>query len=413
MTINRCVLVTSTFPVKAETFLRYEIPYLSVAFDDVEIVSTANQKIPKKTTEDMRRLEVYENVSYLGDINTLAPRIAIPPASLIRAFKADLQYTIASIVSFKKHVYRFIVATRLRKFLLDRYSDDGRTIFYSYWMNSGAVALASLDHRLNLRVTRAHGSDIYDKLKTTGSNTYTRFCVQKLDKVFTISSHGQKYIADKTGITDNIAVARLGVPISADSIITPSSKDPSLLNLVSCSIVDVNKRVHLIVDALSHIDGLRVRWTHIGGGPLLDEIKAAASKLGKNVETKFLGQMDNKEIHELFRMGGYDIFLNTSYSEGIPVAAMEAMSYGIPCIATDVGGTRELVGDAGGWLVPVDIKPVQLADIIKSFQDSIVAGVIDVRPREVIDRNYNAQKNFEEYARTLKNLKPKIWRLSE
>ena len=38
-----------------------------------------------------------------------------------------------------------------------------------------------------------------------------------------------------------------------------------------------------------------------------------------------------------------DIFINLSASEGIPVSIMDAISFGIPCIATNVGGTGEIV----------------------------------------------------------------------
>ena len=44
-------------------------------------------------------------------------------------------------------------------------------------------------------------------------------------------------------------------------------------------------------------------------------------------------------------------FFNCSFSEGLPVSIMEAMSFGIPCVATNVGGVSELVDDSNGKLL--------------------------------------------------------------
>lgn len=405
MSVSKCVLLTSTFPTKGENFLGYEIPYLAAEFKEVEIVSTANRQAPTEPSEDMLRLRAFSNVHYLGDISTLAPKVAIPPISILKPFFTDLRRATGSVDSFKKHLYRFVVATRLRKMLLDRYQDDGKTVFYSYWMNSGAVALASLGQACNSRVARAHGSDIYDENIKTGYNSYTQFCVKNLDRVFSVSEHGRDYIVRKAGFADKVAVARLGVQVSEEPVGRPLPVSHDFLNLLSCSAVDENKRLQLIVDALAHLGGTPIRWTHIGGGPLFEKITAAAAALPASIETEFLGQIDNHEIHERLKTGDYDIFLNTSRSEGIPVAAMEAMSYGIPCIATDVGGTRELVDEDGGWLVSADVTPSQLAATIKSFQATMAAGTLRVMPREKVERDYNARTNFLRFSRALKSIK--------
>ena len=52
-------------------------------------------------------------------------------------------------------------------------------------------------------------------------------------------------------------------------------------------------------------------------------------------------------------MHAADAFIMTSISEGLPMALLEAMATGVPCIATAVGGIPELFADGGGILVPV------------------------------------------------------------
>ncbi len=71
------------------------------------------------------------------------------------------------------------------------------------------------------------------------------------------------------------------------------------------------------------------------------------------VQYCFKGQVSNEDIHKYYKENRVDCFLTTSASEGLPVSIMEAMSYGIPVVATDVGGIGELI-DGNGELIPAD-----------------------------------------------------------
>ena len=57
------------------------------------------------------------------------------------------------------------------------------------------------------------------------------------------------------------------------------------------------------------------------------------------------GNVDNAALLEDYITENYYLFVNVSSSEGIPVSIMEASSVGIPCLATDVGGTGEIISD--------------------------------------------------------------------
>src|SRR5699024_906115 len=112
-----------------------------------------------------------------------------------------------------------------------------------------------------------------------------------------------------------------------------------------------------------------VWWTHIGGGPLLDSLRERASEeLGGNIEFDLLGPMTNDEILRHYSRVPYHLFVNVSESEGVPVSIMEAMSYGVPTLATDVGGTSEVVAhDESGLLLAADATPADIAAGITSF----------------------------------------------
>ena len=61
------------------------------------------------------------------------------------------------------------------------------------------------------------------------------------------------------------------------------------------------------------------------------------------------------------------MFINVSSTEGIPVSIMEAMSFGIPVIATAVGGTPEIVNNENGYLLSKDPSAKELAEVIQNF----------------------------------------------
>lgn len=84
-----------------------------------------------------------------------------------------------------------------------------------------------------------------------------------------------------------------------------------------------------------------------GGGPLQSELEALSRALGLQEHVVFLGVRN--DVPAL--MNGADIFVLSSEWEGLPLVVGEAMASGKVVVATDVGGVREFVGDAG-FLVP-------------------------------------------------------------
>lgn len=93
----------------------------------------------------------------------------------------------------------------------------------------------------------------------------------------------------------------------------------------------------------------KVHFVLVGDGPLRSEIENQAVQLGLGDRVHFLG--DRKDARRL--VNAFDIAVLSSLSEGLPNTVMEAMSVGVPVIATAVGGTTELIDDGvTGYLVP-------------------------------------------------------------
>lgn len=90
------------------------------------------------------------------------------------------------------------------------------------------------------------------------------------------------------------------------------------------------------------------------------ELTNKIKKLQLNKNVKLLGPIKN--IPQV--MNGLDVHILCSKSEGFPSVIVEAMACGTPCIVTDVGDARFIVGKTG-WVVPA-MNPLRLANAIES-----------------------------------------------
>jgi glycosyltransferase involved in cell wall biosynthesis len=107
-----------------------------------------------------------------------------------------------------------------------------------------------------------------------------------------------------------------------------------------------------------------------GDGELRRELEALTDAQGLRRSVKFLGVLSHRELLSLYQQSSVSVVVVPSIDmgngnhEGIPVALVEAMSYGLPVVATDTGGTAELVLPETGWLVPPE-DPVALAGALE------------------------------------------------
>jgi glycosyltransferase involved in cell wall biosynthesis len=98
---------------------------------------------------------------------------------------------------------------------------------------------------------------------------------------------------------------------------------------------------------LKTMTDLPFRLLLAGDGPLLEETKTLAGRLNLSGEVIFLGF--RKDMQAL--LGAADLCVNASASESFNMSILEGMAAGLPVVATDVGGTGEMVVEGSGLLV--------------------------------------------------------------
>ena len=140
--------------------------------------------------------------------------------------------------------------------------------------------------------------------------------------------------------------------------------DAEVFNICTCSRMIPLKRLDLLLETMKDWTLGRVRWIHMGDGPLFDSLWKRAQSINESnplVEIVFTGKVSNSKVKEHYATCPVDVFVNLSEIEGLPISIMEAISYGIPVIATDVGGTREIVTKDVGILLDQNANNVQEA----------------------------------------------------
>jgi glycosyltransferase involved in cell wall biosynthesis len=95
------------------------------------------------------------------------------------------------------------------------------------------------------------------------------------------------------------------------------------------------------------------------------------------------------------------IFEQLAASEGIPVNIMEALSAGIPVVATNVGGSAEAVNSKNGFLVPADFDCGNVAQIIDNYLNSPISeqNVYRQNAYDFWKEKYEAGKKYGEFLR--------------
>ena len=151
---------------------------------------------------------------------------------------------------------------------------------------------------------------------------------------------------------DRGSVVHLGVDVPELGVRSDPSGRPRLV--CAAQLIPLKRHGDLLVTIRTLLDrGTDVRLDLAGVGPEEGRIRALISELDLREHVRLLGQVDHDHLLEQYRAGDVDLVVLASEVEGIPVSLMEPMAAGIPVVATDVGGVRELLGGDAGILVPV------------------------------------------------------------
>ena len=274
---------------------------------------------------------------------------------------------------------------------------------YSYWLEPTVLfSRYIVGVPVSNIISRTHRWDLYIEESPIGYLAFQRQIISSINHLYVISKDGLDYLSKMyPEFKDKMSISRLG---TKDYGLNKEGKQ-NVFRIVSCSNMIHVKRVDKIIDALSKVKNMptQVQWVHFGAGQLFSKLKTEAASKLNNIEYSFMGQVSNKEVVSYYENNHVDLFVNVSESEGIPVSIMEAISFGIPVLATDVGGTSEIVVDGYNGLLMN--KNFNVEELTKIFLEAITGeiNIISFREgaRKVWEERYSCEKNYNEFYKNL------------
>ena len=221
-------------------------------------------------------------------------------------------------------------------------------------------------------------------------------------KVITMGDENKYLLINKYGFPKNKIIA------IQNSVKVPQKEDIKKLciknkyRLLSIGRFVNQKGFDILIKAISLLENIikeKIHLTIIGEGPDLKFLQKLVFKNKLENYISFTGWEDDLEK----RMTNYDLFIIPSRFEGQPFALLEAMSYGIPSIATNVSGIPEALGKGQyGYLIPPN-DPIALAYYIEKFINNpndlfqkAKNGINGIRLQHNIEKNFDILFNLWE-----------------
>lgn len=415
-TPRHLILITNHFPYgTGEAFLENEIGHLVKGFDSVLVIAKEKEsdvvrfsapgfthyKVnPKSSVWEMAMgflKALRYTVRIIGYVRTELRFLHQTQKSFsLSIFKAML-HDLGKSLTLSIHIHRYM---RHHKF-------QGKVILYSYWLTSAALATTFVrSNQIEIRrISRGHGGDVYEYRNSLRYLTFRTTLAKELDHIFLVSDDARSHFINQVGFsyTKKTSVSRLGTCFHGTQP-SPSVK-PILL---SCAYLLPVKRIHLIIKSVAMLR-TPVQWIHIGDGPLrnvLEQQAKAELELNPHVSYQFTGSLTNPEVIQFYQTHFISLFINTSSAEGIPVTMMEAQSFGIPVIATDVGGVKEIIHEENGILLHKDSSPEVIAMHIHKFLEMNEEAKAGYRRASFQNwkSRYNAETNFPTFVNLISSL---------
>lgn len=205
-------------------------------------------------------------------------------------------------------------------------------------------------------------------------------CAKKADKIIAVSRVVQKTLI-ANGI-DNSKIEYIPNWIAQKKYIT--KRKEGTLKLLYVGRLEKIKGIDNFIDALKHLK-INYQATIIGKGSLKDELIKKAE--GSNII--FKGYIDNDKLEPFFRKA--DIFVLPSLSESMPYSLLEAMSYGLPIVASDIDSIRQIANEK----FVVFAKPKSPKD----FSDAILKASKNIESMSL--ESFNESKKYSQNIKKL------------
>ena len=396
-------LYTNEYPCSKalEHYIGHEISFLSAAFEKVIIIPATTAAIQKQIPDNVTVMDLYDkkwfSSSWLSILACLPLFISVYIQEL--AHKKQSKFSIRKLITEYKTFYNaYISGNAILRYASQNNVNIKQSAFYSYWFYHAPLISGILKRRgkIDSFYSRAHQADLYTE-QFPGSDSFYYFKVKQITKIALAAVHSLDYLNKKFPefsnkyIVSHVAVSDLGLNKAPENEFV----------VMSCSSYSVRKRIDLLAELVANYSQ-PVKWIHFGYVPpdVLENYKKKFSDSKNFVSAQFLGDVSNEDLMKFYKTTPVSVIVNISLSEGLPVSLIEAASFGIPCIATNVNGTPDIATEQNGFLLSVNFEAKEFYDCLDKVKNK--GETLRKGAKDLFLKRFNANINYPLFISYLK-----------
>ena len=343
-----------------------------------------------------------------------------------RIDRAAVDYHIGPLVPSADAAHPLVVAARERGVPVHPIEDKGELaplvarvlalvdtlgieVLHSSELRTNLVALRCKRQRPALRIVSTMHGWISNDLRGKVKSVLDRVLLRGFDRVIAVSSATRRrvprwWLSEKRSIVLHNAIATERFARELQPAPPERFATDRVIRLANIGRLSPEKGQSMLLRAIATLrqeyPGLEL--TFAGTGPLEAELRALAETLGIAAAVKFTGYVnDIRKIYD-----ETDLVVQSSSTEGLPNVIVEAAYVGLPIVATDVGGTREIIEHGvSGWLVRPDSLP-ELTEGIRVFlREPGRFAMLRTRARQHIDVEFTYEARTARQANLYRELR--------
>jgi glycosyltransferase involved in cell wall biosynthesis len=234
-----------------------------------------------------------------------------------------------------------------------------------------------------------------EKVQSMVASPHTESEIFRISKsVTTVSLSVAKELKQYGLDSDRITVVGNGVD---EKLFSPSrNRKPVEEYVLYTGVLRARKGLFDLIECAKRVCETRpyTRFLICGNGPFFPRLQEKVLKLGLQERILFLGHVTREKLVQLYQNA--TVHVVPSHYEGLPTVLLEAMSSGIPVVATNVGGNSEVISSGvNGLLIPPKSPENMAKAISRLLDDRALRERIGRAARRTIEEHYTWDKIAE------------------
>ena len=254
-------------------------------------------------------------------------------------------------------------------------------------------------------VLNCYGSDIFEFPHLNRINMWLlRHILKNADALASTSNAMADEIRRLLPCPRNIAITPFGVNTELfKPVFNERTEKPLVVGIVKTlsPIYDIElliKAFYIICQIMHPRPILRI----YGDGPQKKDLMSLSNNLGISHNVEFCGRIANQDVPKVLNQ--MDVFVNCSQQESFGVNILEAMACGLPVVATNCVGPKELIRDGESGIIVKDRKPESLAKaIVKLLNEKALRKKMGAVGRSIVCEQFDWNKNIVDLEKILVN----------